>query len=174
MNTKEILSYRHVVMYAKDHYVHTDLLKDLGIILGKRSNIDPEYYYDRHPMQIVNQLLPAAYEAIGNSGNPEYYFTKFIEDSAPENNWKVGGVCTHNVFGQRLNNGKEPEPYSTRVIRSILSIFRNMAVIKGGERVIELGDPDPSILPLSKGYAERIEKFGSVAASFETGLTKAR
>jgi len=143
--------YRHIWLYAKHHYVRSkDIAKDLGIILGHRSGIDPEYF-DRHPTEIVDQLTDLAWDALHRSGNPPMRFADFLKNCSPEGNWKVDGRSTHDIWGEP-KAGIEPENHHLCVLRAILSLLALTAVYSdAGEALIEIGCADPAILPLSKG-----------------------
>jgi hypothetical protein len=145
----QYVDYRHVWLYAKGHYKRSkSVAKDLGIIMGKRAGIDPEYF-DRHPAEILNQLLPLVWDALKRRGNPENAFAEFVKMSSPEENWKIGGKHTHNIWGHRIN-GKRSESHDVRMIRAALSALKFVTVFQGDKCLLPIGKADPSILPLSK------------------------
>ena len=150
MFTNKPVDYNHIYLYAKSHYRQSDnVVRDVAIILAERSAMDVEYY-ERDPLSnIVQHLLPLAYDAITRTANPPYFFQEFIANISPEGNWKCGGPLTHNIFGKPIV-GRVPEDYATRVLRAILSILSGVRVIgENGETLIELGEADRTILPLT-------------------------
>ena len=147
---ENVVDYNHAWLYAKNHYKRSkNIARDIGIIFGKRSGLGPEYF-DRHPAEVLDQLAHLAYDAIQRSGNPEIAFYEFIRHCSPEENWKVGGKMTHDIFGRR-KKGVRSESYATRTIRACLSVMKLTSVKNDkGETILELGEPDPDILPLSE------------------------
>ena len=129
------IDYNHVYLYAKEHYKHNDLLKDLSIILAERSWMPRDHYYGA--AHIANTLTDLVFEEINRSGNPKHFFAEFINNIAPENVWKVGG--------------QECNDHHVKVILACLSIL-SLSQVKDdeGNTLIELGEPDSSILPLAK------------------------
>ena len=82
------------------------------------------------------------------------FFGELLKLAAPENNWQVGGKYTHDIFGHR-KPGVCSESYHVRMIRAILSLLSHTQVIKGGVTLMELGEADPDILPLSDEVLKR-------------------
>jgi hypothetical protein len=147
--TAEPCDYNHVYLYAKGHYKKSkSVVKDLAKILGTRAGMEAKYYKTE---EIADQLLSLAFEHICKTGNPDHFFRELIKHSSPEGNWRVGGKNTHSIFGKR-KKGARSENYWVRVIRSCLSVLRHTVCMEKGEVVLFLGEPDPSILPLSKIY----------------------
>jgi hypothetical protein len=132
---KELTDYNHVWLYAKHHYVRSDnILRDLAVILAKRCGLEVEYF-ERNPSDILQQLLPLGLIAVNLSGNPEYTFGQLFLNSLPENNWRVGG------YGA--------ESHLVRITRAILSALSITQVrTNTGEWILNIGEADPSILPL--------------------------
>ena len=119
-------SYRHVWLYAKNWYKRSgDIIGDLKRILGERYNIPPEYLLI---CDIIEELLSVVHPIILNS---KYKFREFAIDLRSCNRWQYGA---------------EGESFDLVLIKKCLSIIK-CAKVKG---IIELGEPDPSILPLNK------------------------
>ena len=118
----------HIYLYAKGHYQRGNLIEDLKKIFGERSAIDPEYYSVE---DILHVLLGIVCPRIESS----YYFREFILDLLPINYW-------------RLDRGEYD--FEHAVIYKCLSVLRMTQVKEGSKILIELDDPDPDILPLTK------------------------
>lgn len=120
----------HIYLYAKGHYKESHLIEDLQKIFGRRNALDPEYISTEGIMQM---LLATVHPHISNS----YHFIGFVLDLSPSNRWKF--------------NHKDEYVFEHAVIRKCLSILRMTQIIDENNKVlIELDDPDPDILPLSK------------------------
>ena len=118
----------HIYLYAKGYYRKGDLIKDLKRIFGKKNTIDPEHITDN---DIICSLLKIVWPYIRD----QYHFMDFIHVLHPLSYWK-------------LDSGSyTPEK---AVIYKCLSILRNVRVEYGHIAFIEIDDPDPDILPLTK------------------------
>ena len=124
----------HIYLYAKGHYQKGDLVEDLKRILGERSGIESEHIT---AADITHMLLKIVSPCI----KTPYHFKEFVLDLHPLNYW-------------RLSRGTYS--FEQAVIRKCLSILRGMQVKDGDEMLIELDDPNPGILPLTK-YTNRKE-----------------
>lgn len=118
-------SHRHIFLYAKRHYKQEDQTEDLKIILGHRSNIDPEYI---SLADIISILIKLVWDYI----NSESQFIEFVLDVHLNNLWKFDHEYSEYDFDRALINK----------CLSVLS-FQKIKDIP-----FDLGEPDPSILPL--------------------------
>ena len=130
------IDYNHVYLYAKHHYKRTDTITDLKIILSKRSLIDIEFISGE---DIIGCLTEITWKEINRCGNPTYEFNDFVMRILPQNRWKVN------------NRDKELEDLNVAIINSCLSVL-SQSLVKddNGNVLLELGEPDSSILPLVK------------------------
>lgn len=119
----------HIYLYAKGHYKEGDLIEDLQKVFGERNAIDPECVSAEGIMQM---LLTMTQPHVNDS----YHFRDFVVDLHPSNHWKFSSKSTY-IFEHA-------------VIRKCLSVLAMTRVLDGDKVLIELDDPDPGILPLSK------------------------
>ncbi len=118
----------HIYLYAKGHYEKDDLIEDMKKIIGERCGIEAEHVTVGN---ILHVLLSIAYLYVIDL----YHFRDFILDLHPVNYWKL----------DRTNYD-----FEHAVIHKCLSILAMTQVKEGDEVLIELDDPDPNILPLTK------------------------
>jgi len=119
---------RHVYLYAKSHYRETDTIKDLQQIFAERNGMDPKYIL---PGDIARMLISMAYPLI----NTLWEFKEFVFDLDPNKYWKLSRN-KYTFFGA--------------VIGRCLSILAMTEVIKDEKVIMDLGKPDPTILPLKR------------------------
>ncbi len=118
----------HVYLYAKGHYKESDLVEDMKKVFGERNAIEPEHIT---AADITHMLL----KIVSPYLKTPHHFREFVLDLHPVNYW-------------RLSRGTYS--FDQAVIRKCLSILRMTQVKEGDEVLIELDDPDPNILPLTK------------------------
>ena len=118
---------RHIWLYAKGHYKITDTVEDLKKLMGERSNIDPEYITSG---DIISVLLSVVYPLISSEEKTK----DFIIGLHPENYFKAS------------NSGDYT--FQDAFFKKCLSVIRYVTVRKDGEWIIDLGEPDPELLPL--------------------------
>ncbi len=118
--------HRHIILYAKGHYKkRKSQISDLKVLLSDCSGIPLRYVTSN---DVLFVLVGLTYPAIKDSGNSDAAFMRF---------------CT-NILEERSDDVR------TRIIRSCLRILHLMKVKKDGLLVINLGKPDPEILPLKE------------------------
>jgi hypothetical protein len=132
-------SYSHLYLYAKGWYKKTDPIVDTKKIISYRCGIGEQYITSR---DVIEQLIDLVFEYIINSGNPPYFFRKFIM------NTMFYSDTIKAKYGPHENLSVD-----TIMINECLSVISLEEVknIKDG-----LCDPDPNILPLSE---EAIKSF---------------
>ncbi len=118
----------HVYLYAKGHYKEGDLVEDMKKVFGKRNAIESEYIT---AADITHMLL----KIVSPCMKTPYHFKEFVLDLHPLNYWRL----SRGIYS-----------FEQAVIRKCLSILRMTQVKEGDEVLIELDDPDPGILPLTK------------------------
>ena len=130
------VDYNHVYLYAKHHYKRANRIEDLRVILSKRSWVDVKFISAN---DVINCLLGITWIEINRSGNPAMQFGEFVKHILPENRWQVN------------NNKEELEDLDLAIVSACLSIL-SLSIVKDdeGNTLIELGEPDSSILPLRK------------------------
>jgi|AntAceMinimDraft_18_1070375.scaffolds.fasta_scaffold161098_2 hypothetical protein len=122
----------HIFLYAKHHYKATDTIEDLKKIISVRSMIPVEYINKENILSVLSTI---AYPYI----NKEWGFQNFMEDILPQNAWKTGGSI------EREKN----QDFELNIIRKLLSVISLITVNgENGNILIELDEPDSSILPL--------------------------
>jgi len=123
---------RHLFLYAKGWYEHTDTLTDLKKIVGKIALLDPEYVTER---DVLHFLFVCT----------EPYLSKDFQNRTVQ-------FMTDVSTGYHL--GLEMTPIE--ITLGVLSMTSRE------ELEDELGDPDPNILPLSSGSKKRLtNKIGA-------------
>ena len=128
-NTIEPDPNRHVYLYAKYHYRRTDFLEDLRLIFARRNAIEPRYVCDG---RIVAMLLHITYPHI----RTEYQWDKIIGYILGLNLWQTttDPVSLHDLFNRTLG-------------ALLLELSEVKVLDDGGNRILELGEPDPTLLP---------------------------
>ncbi len=125
MNNDELFDRRHIMLYAKGHYLRSeDLMADMKLLVAERSAMSPENVRDRDIFRTVCDL---AIPLLLASGNPKHQIEKLL-----------GNVL------------KEADIDATLSVSSIISALLSfLAGVKTREVIIDLGKPDYSILPAS-------------------------
>lgn len=132
---QELRCSRHFFLYAKGHYKTGDLLEDCKKILGEWCGVDPQYI---RAEDVVGHLIQGVYPFIFNS-NPDVgimRFREFIKNASPD--W--------NIF--RLSPNPAPYVYWKAMLETSLSVLALVQVKEQGTLLLDLGEPDPKILPL--------------------------
>lgn len=124
---------RHVYLYAKNHYQHTDVIEDMKQIFSVRNGISPEYI---RTGDMARMLLSMAYPHI----ETKHQFMEFVLDLHPDEYWKCW-----------LESSKQHDFFEA-VVGKCLSILAMTTVFDTESRkvIIELGKADPDILPLRR------------------------
>lgn len=131
----------HFYLYAKGHYMKTDVIEDLKKIFAKRSSIPLECCQVRDVTQV---LLGLAWKHITESGNPEHYFVEFISRLNPVDIW-----------GQERWSGSVG--FWKILLADCLSVLR-LTKAEG----LDLGTADPAVLPLEGSCNKLTEKDNNV------------
>ena len=129
IESTDIADYNHLILYAKGWYQKGDVIKDVKVILGKRCMIDPVSDEDMWAM-IVGALTKYA-----NPREMERYLTELFHPRPDE---KTGTVWFTDTCPLE------------RAVKQVLTILGQLMVFTDARTVIlNLGKPDPKILPLS-------------------------
>lgn len=126
---------RHFYLYAKNHYQPNGVMNDLKVLMAKRCGMDLEYVQSKDIMEI---LLKLAHKTLRTSD--AYNFADFFQDILPRNWWKLGRA-PNTVNKECIDE----EDLIQAICAKCLSVLCNLKVV---DIDIELGEPDPSILPL--------------------------
>lgn len=121
----------HIILYAKGWYKKTDVIKDLQIIYGKRNNISLEFPIP--PIEILSMLsdLIVSLDLLHGGEKFPTFLLKCFSPLNPLLPYKNTTTIK-------------------KVIEVILSELKFIRVIdNSGEKIIDLDQPDSSILPLS-------------------------
>lgn len=116
---------RHFYLYAKGRYEQGDTMKDLKKIASNYCGLE-RIRTEEIPVFLNSEVYP---EVAKN----ENTFSDFWRGCAPS-----------------TYKGMDDEGYYVRVIRKMLSILNLTKVREGDTILINLGEPDPDILPLRK------------------------
>lgn len=124
--------YNHLILYAKHWYKRSDLMTDLKIILGERCAIEPEHMTENTVWELcvdaLSKYLPAS------------RFSRFV----------LG------LFTSRWDEGSPFMTFTNNcpLERAIKNILGELAALKvrnsDKEILLDLGEPDSSILPLQE------------------------
>jgi len=117
---------RHIFLYAKGHYAHSDVITDLKILIGRRNALEPKYVS-------VNDIMTVLLEITLPHVNKSQ-MKNFIMDLAPGRKFL-------------FYNG-DKYSFNESVIHQCLCVLALTKVCDHGNILMDLGDPDPSILPL--------------------------
>ena len=120
---------RHFYLYAKNHYLRTDLKTDLLKILENYTGTPVEYL---KVGDLVAVLLPIAYKHINN----EHQFTNFIYKNLSKTESIIGKIET------------EPVEHYLIILETCLS---TLVTVKVDDIDFKLGEIDENILPKSRG-----------------------
>ena len=146
---KELADFRHLILYAKGHYERVDLMNDLDRIFSERCAINGMSRQD------IWMLCGHALEMYAKKHDREEFLREMFKP--------MMGV-EENALGQWFDESCPLE----RAIRLVLRVLQRLTVVEAGEVVLNLGDPDPTILPLSKGavkfWEERARLRGGALA----------
>ena len=120
---------RHFYLYAKGHYERSnDLIHDLKQIAAAYCGMSPKHYRDKDLIILMGKEV---FQYIKN----ENVFIDMLDELSPDSNRTL-----------MFLNG---EPYMIRLMSQFIK-FLNLARIRDGDHVIiNLGEADPDILPLS-------------------------
>jgi hypothetical protein len=130
---------RHIFLYAKGWYEKNDIIKDMKVIMGMRCGIDPIHISKENIITILTRII---WDYIRHL----HQFEDFVFDLHPGNAWKFGDPRKEKDFNERL-------------IRKCLSILSLQKVVN---IPFELGEADPTILPLSELTKKRMEESKNV------------
>ncbi len=126
--------FRHIWLYAKDWYMKDDdPWKDLRKIVSKEVAMQEEAVTEGNVFDVV---IDVALIAIQQSGNVDHTLRSIFSSLFSRNKY------------HREDPFHEPEDY---VLLELLSVIRLAKIIDDdGKVLINLGEPDPDILPLSE------------------------
>ena len=119
----------HFYLYAKNHYIHSVLEKDLCKIMSVRCMI-PEDLVDYRGT--IDTLLRLTFKHLCESGNPEYFFCEFMKQTVPYDEFWNFSV-------------NKDDSHADRVARACLSVLAFTKV-----KDLDLGEADSNILPLKE------------------------
>jgi hypothetical protein len=135
-------TYSHIYLYAKGHYQRKNVIEDLKILLGHICGYSPELLSKN---DVCHYLTKIAFQHLNDQfGDPLTAFRDFVFDLNPEKCWKVG------YWWKKGNTVLEPYDFETAVIHKCLSIIGMTNVKEGGKVFLELDEPNPDLLPLTK------------------------
>ena len=122
---------RHIYLYAKGHYQKGDLIEDLKRIVGERSSVLPEYITIQ---DIIVVLVSITYSVMTVKNQLKDSIIDFILSLDPSAFWQLSSLSDYD--------------FRTALILKCLSIIKWTDVVKGEVILMDLGNADPSLLPL--------------------------
>ena len=125
---------RHIYLYAKGHYQKGDLIEDLKRIVGERSSVLPEYITIQ---DIIVVLVSITYSVMTVKNQLKDSIIDFILSLDPSAFWQLSSLSDYD--------------FRTALILKCLSIIKWTDVVKGEVILMDLGNADPSLLPLRIG-----------------------
>lgn len=138
--------FNHLILYAKNWYKRSDnMLDDVRKIMAHRCAMDVKYMSDHDVWQCCVNAL--------------------VEHATPNEMERFLGV----LFQPDWEKDKplsffEPVCSLKQAVRKILSILNFLMVVDGGKVVLELGKPDPAILPLCEDFEEKWLEIKTILA----------
>jgi len=136
----KVCDYNHLILYAKGWYERQNVVEDVRKILAARYLLKLKYMRDRDVWACVVRAL---------------------EKHCPQSMGRVMSKLFESAFGE------EPHPLcpeSTDVCplsRAIGYVLTELSILpvkdNAGKSIIDLGDPDPNVLPLKKALGGMAE-----------------
>lgn len=139
----------HYFLYAKRHYKHGDLIKDLKKVHGFEYDMDVEYV---EVQDIMSVLLDLVYQVLFSKNriytmDPEMAFKDFVGDLGPDKQWMFGGPPS------------EEYTFEKAVIRKCISVLSLTRCLDDkGNTILDIGEADPKVLELSDVTKNRLAK----------------
>ena len=135
---KDTCDYNHLLLYAKNHYQRGVLMDDLKKIVAERCGMFVEHI---SPDDVWQNVLMCLLK-YANQREIEYF---------------LGRLFQHGVYDDfdQLSFGYDTNCPIIRALRMALGMLSTLKVMnKDGTPIMELGEPDPKILPLNPHNAE--------------------
>ncbi len=124
--------YNHLLLYAKNHYERSgDVVQDVKAIVAERCLVDIKHTSDEDVWHVCSHaLLEYSHQHV------DQFFNELFKPLHGEEDYHVAKWFSYNC------------PLS-RAINLVLIQLAHIAVLDDdGNKILELGDPDPAILPL--------------------------
>ena len=145
----ELSSYRHFYLYAKGWYQESaSKIVDIRRLIANRCGLDFKHVNHR---DIRNILLTLVYRHIDS----ELAFIEFFERMQPTDCWKTGYVTKDSL----VDSDVEYDPFVAFVYACLGVLSRVSVKTLEGELILNLGEPDESVLPLKKGGKENEKRY---------------
>jgi hypothetical protein len=136
MEPRKTCDYNHLILYAKGHYKRTDLLADLKLIVAERCALDPEHVSNNDVWQVVSSAL---IEHASKRQMEEYLGRLFQK-----------GIWDYNRESV-ISFAHDDDCPIRRALGMVTGILAHLPVLdKDGNVILELGQPDPKVLPLKE------------------------
>ena len=143
--------YAHFVLYAKGHYNKFEIDET---VWGDLKRIQADYCGVPEEYLSKNDIIFILIKAVEELHKPLSLYD-FLTAIDPEKVWMI--------WPNRFSTIKEVEyDYKTAVVGKCLSLLRWIPIYKNEKRILELGEPDPNILNLSK-YAKENKNGNEVS-----------
>lgn len=124
----EIEEARHIILYAKGHYKRGDMMEDLQKIIVHITGLEKRFVYPHVIYDIVAKI-----------------FNKYV--SVQDKNNFISALFSYDIF--------EGQPTQITTEKAITYLLSTLACLKtrasDGSIRLDLGEPDPNILPLRAG-----------------------
>lgn len=133
MNITKKVQYPHIWLYAKNWYEQTNLMDDLKKIIAFENCCDINNVREINIFEIIlHETFPYLREK--NDGNLVQWFIECFK------NW------------ESLSISKWYKDSITRedIIRNCLSVLSQVKIKNNNEILIDIGNPNPNVLPLRK------------------------
>jgi len=124
--------YNHLLLYAKDHYEKGDVIEDVKTILAERCGLQSaKHVSDENMWHMVNHaFLKYCFTDV------ERFMRELFKPMPDEDGYNVFQFFTDNC------------PLRRAVRLALLYLARVKVLNEDGARILELGRPDPNVLPL--------------------------
>ena len=128
----------HIVLYSKGRYAVQDLMTDLTTLVAERADLDPQHV---RAHEIVNVLV-------------EEVVTQWL--AQPESAQRVTDfLLRFRAELLRTSGSITPAQLDELLIRQCLGYFSGRKVYDGTRMLLEIGEPDPKVLPLSHSQTKQ-------------------
>lgn len=137
---------RHVVLYAKGHYVRKDTVNDLRIIIAKIYNTPAKSLDLRLIFSSVLEVFNRVFRYEQNSSAMQAFLSLLVSDLMDDFEDFTNGII---LFSSKKEPSKTKEIILETFIQRIIN-YLNMFQVREREdgKIFLCGDPDPNILPL--------------------------
>lgn len=123
--SEQLQDWRHIWLYAKEHYKRGFMMEDLKILIGHHAALEPKRVSENDILSVMCEIVYPYF----TSGNVEYKLQTLLKDL----------ILTSQGTKRPLDVGC--------VVARLLSVIQLVKTRRGGKEIINLGEPDFNLLP---------------------------